>query len=45
MIKEYPSANEAGRSINKQGNQIADCASGRQKTAFGYKWEYKNNLN
>jgi len=43
FIKEYISANEAGRSINKSGNQIADCASGRQKTAFGFIWKYKEN--
>jgi group I intron endonuclease len=41
-INEYKSANEAGRCINKSGNQIADCASGRQKTAFNFKWKYKN---
>lgn len=40
-IQTYPSANEAGRVLNKSGNSIADCASGRQKTAFGYKWKYK----
>lgn len=40
-IQEYKSAQEAGRCINKSGNQIADCASGRQKTAYGYKWKYK----
>ena len=41
IINEYKSANEAGRHINKSGNQIADCASGRQKTAFGFIWKYK----
>jgi hypothetical protein len=40
-IQEYKSAQEAGRCINKSGNQIADCASGRQKTAYGYIWKYK----
>lgn len=40
-IQTFSSANEAGRYINKSGNQIADCASGRQKTAFGYIWKYR----
>ena len=40
-IQTYPSANEAGRILNKSGNSIADCASGRQKTAYGFIWKYK----
>lgn len=24
-----------------EGNSIADCAAGKQKTAYGYKWKYK----
>jgi hypothetical protein len=41
FIKEWPSATEAGKYLNKSGNSIADCASGRQKTAYGFKWKYK----
>ena len=41
ILNEYQSAQEAGRCLNKSGNQIADCASGRQKTAYGFKWKYK----
>lgn len=41
LLNEYQSAQEAGRCLNKSGNQIADCAAGRQKTAFGYQWKYK----
>lgn len=40
IINEYHSAQEAGRCLNKSGNSIADCASGRQKTAYGYIWKY-----
>lgn len=40
FIKVFPSANEAGRYLNRSGNSIADCASGRQKTAYGYIWKY-----
>lgn len=42
LLNKYQSAQEAGRCLNKSGNQIADCASGRQKTAYGYKWQYKD---
>ena len=41
FLNEYQSAQEAGRCLNKSGHSIADCASGRQKTAYGYKWKYK----
>lgn len=40
LLNEYQSAQEAGRCLNKSGNQIADCAAGRQKTAYGYVWKY-----
>ena len=39
-ITTFSSANEAGRHLNKSGNSIADCAAGRQKTAFGFIWRY-----
>jgi group I intron endonuclease len=42
FLNEFQSAQEAGRCIGKSGNQIADCASGRQKTAYGFIWKYKN---
>jgi hypothetical protein len=41
LINEYQSAQEAGRYLNKSGNSIADCAAGKQKTAYGFKWKYK----
>jgi group I intron endonuclease len=41
LLNEFQSAQEAGRCIGKSGNQIADCASGRQKTAYGFAWKYK----
>ena len=43
LINEYQSAQEAGRCLSKSGNSIADCAAGRQKTAYGYIWKYKDN--
>jgi len=41
LLNEYQSAQEAGRHLGKSGNQIADCAAGRQKTAYGFIWKYK----
>jgi group I intron endonuclease len=41
LINEYQSAQEAGRCLGKSGNSIADCAAGRQKTAYGFIWKYK----
>ena len=41
FIKEYESAQQAGREINKNGNSISDCLNKKQKTAFGFIWKYK----
>lgn len=41
LLNEYQSAQEAGRCFKKSGNSIADCAAGRQKSAYGFKWKYK----
>ena len=41
LLNEYQSAQEAGRCLEKSGNSIADCASGRQTTAYGFIWKYK----
>lgn len=41
LINQYNSATEAGKALNKSGNSIADCAAGRQKTAYGFIWKYK----
>jgi hypothetical protein len=40
-LNTFTSAQEAGRYLNKSGSSIADCASGRQKTAYGFIWKYK----
>jgi hypothetical protein len=41
LINQYNSATEAGKALNKSGNSIADCAAGRQKTAYRFIWKYK----
>ena len=41
LINTFESASHAGIHLEKSGNSIADCAAGRQKTAYGYIWKYK----
>jgi group I intron endonuclease len=48
LIKQFNSLKEAARSLGKRDNGGSDiCAvcKGRQKQAFGYKWEYANEKN
>ena len=49
FIKEWESKGQAALWLKEQtgktsnlSSQIKDCILGRQKTALGYKWEYKN---
>ena len=39
--KEYYSAGDAGRKLNKKPNNIIRCANGKLKTAYGYEWKWK----
>jgi group I intron endonuclease len=43
LIREFKSILEALKGLNKQSNNssITSCLKGRQKTAFGYIWKYK----
>lgn len=41
FIKEWPSAKEAAKFINKPSQCITACCRGEVKTAYGYKWKYK----
>lgn len=40
-IAEYPSLREAGRVMNRSFTSIKECCKGRCKSAFGFKWMYK----
>ena len=44
-IKEFYSVCEAARSINKQHGNIASCARGKLKSAYGFIWKYKDLIN
>lgn len=40
FIKEWDSIKSAGAYFNSKGTSITDCAKGKNKTAFGFKWFY-----
>lgn len=44
FIKEWESINEASRKLNIRNDGISSCLRKKQKTSYGFKWEYKNNL-
>lgn len=39
-LNDYQSVTEAGRAINRNFRSISDCATGKQKTAYGFIWRY-----
>lgn len=41
FIAEYYSATEAARQNNCRQGGISECCNGKQKTAYGYVWKYK----
>ena len=41
VIAEYPSVNEVGRQTVFDFSTISKCCRGEIKTAYGYKWRYK----
>jgi len=42
FIKEWSTITEASTSLKKSGVSITHNLTGKQKTAYGYKWKYKN---
>lgn len=45
FITEHRSASEAARLINKTHQNICNCAKGKLKTAYGFIWKYKEDVN
>jgi group I intron endonuclease len=41
FVKEFYNVSEAARSLNKTHGNIASCARGKIKTAYGFIWKYK----
>lgn len=44
FIAEYESCVEAADALCLKAGNIQRCASGKRKTAHGYRWKYKNDL-
>jgi group I intron endonuclease len=42
FIKEWNSISKAANHINKSTSAISECCKNKRKTAYGYKWKYKN---
>lgn len=40
FIRDYPSASEAGRQLEKPNSSICRCCNGKLKTAYGFIWRY-----
>lgn len=41
LIKEFPSIMQAHRELGFSQGNINKCCKGKRKTAYGYKWKYK----
>lgn len=44
IIKEWGSTMEVQNTLGYPNSNISSVARGKQKTAYGYKWKYKNNI-
>lgn len=42
FVKEYLSTHQAERETGFDNSNIAKCCNGKYKTAYGFKWKYKN---
>lgn len=45
LLNEYESLNEAELKTNVKYQHISSCCRGKQKTAGGFKWRYKEENN
>lgn len=41
LIREFNSTTEAEKYLNAKGHHISCCCRNKRKTAYGYKWKYK----
>jgi len=41
FIKEWKSATDASKFLDKKSSSICECCKNKRKTAYGYKWKYK----
>ncbi len=45
FLKEFTSQTEATLSVNAKGDGVGACCRGKQKSAYGYVWKFKNQIN
>lgn len=43
LLNEFNSQTEALKFVNAKGDGVGMCCRGKQKTAYGYIWKFKNN--
>jgi hypothetical protein len=41
LVKEWDSASEAAKYLNKPSSAITECCHNKRKSAYGYKWTFK----
>jgi len=41
VLKEFNSTTEAEKYLNAKGHHVSCCCNNERKTAYGYKWKYK----
>lgn len=41
ILREFNSTTEAELSLNAKGHHVSCCCNSKRKTAYGYKWKYK----
>lgn len=44
LLKEFPSAKDAGKELNLDKGSITKCCQHKRKTVGGYRWEYKEKI-
>ena len=42
IIADFPSLCEVQRQLGYERASVSRCCLGKQKTSYGYKWQYKN---
>jgi group I intron endonuclease len=42
FIKEWSSATEAGKFLNKKNSAISECCNNKRKSAYNFIWKFKN---
>ena len=44
VIAKFPSVGIAAKSVNGSQSNLSACINGRKKSAYGFKWRFKNSI-